>query len=124
MRALIARDLADAGIVGLFGRSEIRDCLQRSTPGCKYGHRLRWVSDYEQGRPSPSIVRKHQTCLGEGSSQLRRYFETCRRERNTIDYTFSNVATETEAKEILVQVAEFYDEVEDWITNNHPSLKI
>ena len=31
-----------------------------------------------------------------------------RRKRNTIDYTFSNIATETEAKEIFVQAAEFY----------------
>jgi hypothetical protein len=38
--------------------------------------------------------------------------------------TFSNVATETEAKEILVQASQFYGEVEDWITKNHPSLKI
>jgi hypothetical protein len=44
--------------------------------------------------------------------------------RNTIDYTFSNVATETEAKEILVQASRFYGEVEDWITKNHPELKM
>lgn len=43
------------------------------------------------------------------------YFETCRRKLNTIDYTFSNVATKTEAKEILAQAAEFYNQVEDWI---------
>jgi protein phosphatase len=43
--------------------------------------------------------------------------------RNTIDYTFSNVATETEAKEILVKASQFYGEVEDWITKNHPSLR-
>ena len=35
----------------------------------------------------------------------------------------SNVATETEAKEILVQAAEFYSQVEYWITKNHPVLK-
>jgi uncharacterized protein (UPF0332 family) len=51
------------------------------------------------------------------------YFETCRRKRNTIDYTFSNVATETEAKEILVQAAEFCSQVEYWITKSHPALK-
>jgi hypothetical protein len=51
------------------------------------------------------------------------YFETCRRKRNTIDYTFSNVATETEGKEILIKASQFYSEVEDWITKNHPSLK-
>src|ERR1700739_1524303 len=29
-----------------FGRSEIRDCLQRRTPGCEYGHRVCGVSDH------------------------------------------------------------------------------
>jgi hypothetical protein len=52
------------------------------------------------------------------------YFETCRRKRNTIDYTFSNVATDTEAKEIVVQAEQSYVEVEDWITKNHPALKM
>jgi len=38
-------------------------------------------------------------------------------------YTFSNVATDTESKEIVVQAAEFYNEVENWIAKKHPSLK-
>lgn len=61
--------------------------------------------------------------LGDRADRYADYFETCRRKRNTIDYTFSNVATETEAKEILAQAAEFYHQVEDWIAKNHPSLK-
>jgi SAV_6107-like HEPN len=47
--------------------------------------------------------------LGKPAHKCADYFETCRRKRNTIDYTFSNVATETEAKEILVQANEFYN---------------
>jgi uncharacterized protein (UPF0332 family) len=62
--------------------------------------------------------------LGKAAHKYADYFETCRRKRNTIDYTFSNVATETEAKEILVEAKRFYGEVEDWITKNHPSLKM
>jgi allantoicase len=61
--------------------------------------------------------------LGKTAHKYADYFETCRRKRNTIDYTFSNVATETEANEILIQASQFYGEVEDWIANNHPSLK-
>ena len=41
--------------------------------------------------------------LGKPAHKYADYFETCRRKRNTIDYTFSNVATETEAEEILVR---------------------
>jgi hypothetical protein len=36
----------------------------------------------------------------------------------------AQVATDTEAKEIVVQAKQFYVEVEDWITKNHPSLKM
>ena len=57
--------------------------------------------------------------LGKAAHKYADYFEPCRRKRNTIDYTFSNVATDTEAKEILVQAKQFYVEVEDWITKNH-----
>jgi allantoicase len=62
--------------------------------------------------------------LGKAAHKYADYFETCRRKRNTIDYTFSNVATETEAKEIIVQATEFYNQVEDWITKTYSSLKI
>jgi uncharacterized protein (UPF0332 family) len=62
--------------------------------------------------------------LGKAAHKYADYFETCRRKRNTIDYTFSNIATDTEAKEILVQARQFYVEVEDWIAKNHPALKM
>jgi uncharacterized protein (UPF0332 family) len=61
--------------------------------------------------------------LGKPADKYADYFETCRRKRNTIDYTFSNVATQTEAKEILAKASQFYGEVEDWLAKNHPSLK-
>jgi uncharacterized protein (UPF0332 family) len=62
--------------------------------------------------------------LGKSAQKYTDYFETCRRKRTTIDYTFSNVATDTEAKEILVQAKQFYIEVEDWIRKTHPALKM
>jgi hypothetical protein len=60
--------------------------------------------------------------LGKAADKYADYFETCLRKRNTIDCTYSSVATETEAKEIRLQARQFYAEVEDWITKNHPSL--
>jgi len=60
--------------------------------------------------------------LGKPAHKYSDYLETCRCKRNTIDYTFPNVATETEAKEILVEAIEFYNQVEDWITKSHPAL--
>jgi hypothetical protein len=50
------------------------------------------------------------------------YFETCRRKRNVIDYTFSNVATDTEADELLREAQLFHEMVEAWIAGSFPAL--
>lgn len=51
------------------------------------------------------------------------YFEICRRKRNLVDYDAANVASETEAAELLRRVEEFAAHVEAWITQRHPHLK-
>jgi allantoicase len=61
--------------------------------------------------------------LGRPAHKYADYFETYRRKRNTIDYTFPQRRYREEANEILVQASQFYGEVEDWITKNHPSLR-
>ncbi len=66
---------------------------------------------------------KARSLLGKSADKYADYFDICRRKRNMIDYTFSNVATETEANEIFVLASQFYRDVEDWIAGNHPSLK-
>jgi hypothetical protein len=61
--------------------------------------------------------------LGKSAQKYADYLDACRRKRNQIDYTFSNVAIETEAKEITLQATYFYQHVEAWIAKNHPALK-
>ena len=56
MRALIARDLADAAIAGLSSDRMIGHCLQRCAASREHGDRLCRISDREQGRTSPRIV--------------------------------------------------------------------
>lgn len=75
------------------------------------------------GKVGRHRVSLESTKLVWGRTAHKYYFETCRRKRNMIDYTFSNVATETEVKEILAEAAEFYNQVGDWISKKHPSLK-
>ena len=123
MRALIARDLADAAIAGLSADRRFATAYNAALQAANMaiacaGYRI--VSKVGHHRVSLESVK---LVLGQPADKYADYFETCRRKRNTIDYTFSNVATETEAKEILIQASQFYGEVEDWIANNHPSLK-
>ena len=123
MRALIARDLADAAIAGLSSDRRFATAYNAALQAANMaiacaGYRI--VSKVGHHRVSFESVK---LVLGKPADKYADYFESCRRKRNTIDYTFSNVATETEAKEILAQASQFYGEVEDWLAKNHPSLK-
>jgi hypothetical protein len=88
MRALIARDLADAIILLAF--QQIGDSPLRTTrrPGGEYGHSLCGVSDREQSRTPPGVLGKYELVLGKAAHKYADYFEACRRKRNTLDYTF------------------------------------
>jgi allantoicase len=124
MRALIARDLADAAIAGISADRRFATAYNAGLQAANMaiacaGYRI--VSKVGHHRVSLDSTK---LVLGKTAHKYADYFETCRRKRNTIDYTFSNVATETEAKEIVVQAKLFYSEVEDWIAKNHPSLKM
>jgi len=123
MRALIARDLADAHLPGLSADRSFATAYNAALQAANMaiacaGYRI--VSKVGHHRVSFESVK---LVLGKPADKYADYFETCRRKRNTIDYTFSNVATETEAKELLAQAFQFCGEVEDWIAKNHPSLK-
>ena len=113
MRALIARDLADAVIAGLSADRRFATAYNAALQAANMaiacaGYRI--MSKVGHHRAS---LESTELVLDKSVHNYADYFETCRRKRNTIDYTFSNVATETEAKEILVQAKRFYGEVED-----------
>ncbi|MDO9170286.1 MAG: hypothetical protein Q7W29_00465 [bacterium] len=50
------------------------------------------------------------------------YFDTCRRKRNIVDYDCAETVTDTEATELIDKAAEFEEQVEAWITMQHPGL--
>ena len=60
--------------------------------------------------------------LGPGSTNLADYFDTCRRKRNILDYDAAQVATETEADELLNKAQDFARLVEAWIAQHHPQF--
>ena len=61
--------------------------------------------------------------IGKAAAPYSDYFDRCRRKRNVIDYDDAYVAAETEAQEIVKKAKEFLRMVEQWIAENHPSLK-
>src|ERR1700735_1282363 len=124
MRALIARGLADADLAGLSADRRFATAYNAALQAANMA--IACAGDRIVGKVGhhPGSFESTKMVVGKAAHKYADYFETCRRKRNTIDYTFSNVATDTEAKEIVVQAKQFYVEVEDWITKNHPALKM
>lgn len=60
-------------------------------------------------------------CIGSAAAPLSSYFEVCRRKRNEIDYDRANVASRTDAEEIVRQTQALQVLVEAWITKHHPA---
>ena len=123
MRALIARDLADASLVGLSADRRFATAYNAALQAANMaiacaGYRI--VSKVGHHRVS---LESTKLVLGKPADKYADYFETCRRKRNTIDYTFSNVATETEAKEILVQAASFTAKSKTGLPRTIPLLR-
>ena len=123
MRALVARDLADAVIAGLSAdrrfATAYNAALQAATMAIACaGYRVTAKTGHHK-----ITFYSANLALGSDASKYADYFETCRRKRNVIDYTRSHVATETEATEIVAKATEFCEFVEAWIDSKFPNFK-
>ena len=122
LRAVVERDLKDAAITGL---SEDRRfamaynaVLQLATMAIACaGYRV----SAKQGHHENTFT-AIELVLGPPASKFAKYFNTCRKKRNTVDYNVANVVTETELDELLEKAKEFRKVVEDWIFKNHPQF--
>lgn len=121
-RSLITRDLGDASIPGLSADRRFATAYNAALQAASMaiacaGYRITAKTGHHKlAFECAALV------LGKQARNWVDYLETCRRKRNQIDYTHSNVATETEAEEIIAKAREFYDFVEAWIVKKHPRL--
>ena len=123
MRALVVRDLADAGIAGLSADRRFATAYNAALQAANMaiacaGYRV----TAKPGHHKISLE-SVKLALGASADKYADYFETCRRKRNVIDYTRSHVATETEAKESLETANEFYEFVKAWVDSKFPNLR-
>jgi len=123
LRNLVARDMADAGLAGLSADRRFATAynavlqLSKMTIACS-GYRVTIGMGHHQ-----KTFEAAKAALGRPGERYADYFETCRRKRNLIDYDAAEVATETEADELLEKAREFQALVEKWIEKNHPLYK-
>ena len=122
LRALIARDLADAAVAGLSAdrrfATAYNAALQLGTIAIACcGYRVSARSGHHKVTFEAAAV-----ALETEAVALTDYFDTCRRKRNVIDYMTSSVATDTESIEIVQKANEFRALVETWLRATHPEI--
>ena len=123
IRALVARDLADAKVAGLsadrrFATAYNAALLAAHMAIACAGYRVTAKAGHH--KVSFDSIK---LAVGAGADKYADYFETCRRKRNVIDYTRAQVATDTETEEIVEKATEFYEFVEAWIDSKFANLK-
>jgi len=124
IRALVARDLADAKVTGLsadrrFATAYNAALLTSHMAIACAGYRVTAKTGHH--KVSFDSIK---LAVGAAAEKYADYFETCRRKRNVIDYTRAQVATDTETEEIVEKAAEFYEFVEAWIDSKFANLKL
>jgi uncharacterized protein (UPF0332 family) len=123
VRAIIARDLADASVAGLSADRRFATAYNAALQSAKMaiacaGYRVTTGAGHHKISLECIVL-----ALGPAANPAADYFDRCRRKRNTIDYDNAFVATETEAEEILLKANEFVEMVEQWIAIKHPTLR-
>ena len=122
LRAVIHRDLQDAALPGLSDDRRFATAynavLQLSTAviACS-GYRVTARQGHHQ--VSFQVV---ELAMGPSVSNIARYFDTCRRKRNIVDYDRAYTITETETQELTQKAEEFRQLVEAWIVRHHPQF--
>jgi hypothetical protein len=121
LRAVIARDLQDAALPGLSADRRFATAynavlqLTKMVIACT-GYRVVGQGHHQ------TTFEGLELAMGAGIAALAAYFDTCRRKRNLVEYDVANVATETEAEELLRQAQQFAQAVEGWVAQNHAAF--
>lgn len=121
LRAVVARDLADAGIDALSADRRFATAYNAALQTAKMavacaGYRTSGLGHHQ------TTFEAAELAVGPSSATFIAYFDACRRKRNTVDYDRAHVATETEAGQLLAEARSFVSLVENWIALNYPSF--
>ena len=71
-----------------------------------------------------TTLRAFSIAMGASVSGYAAHFEQCRRKRNQVDYDMANVASESEAEDLLEKAQEFKELVRTWIKKHHPQFRL
>lgn len=120
LRAVVKRDLADAALPPL---SEDRRFATAYNAALQAARMATACAGYRVAAVPGHHALSFECAgfaLGKQADQFVSFFDSCRRKRNVIDYTGVQIATSTEAAELLQRAQEFSALVESWIKATHP----
>jgi uncharacterized protein (UPF0332 family) len=121
LRSVVERDLADAALPGLSDDRSFATAYNAVLQLAKMaiaaaGYRVVGQAHHQ------TTFQAVELAVGSAAAPYATYFDACRRKRNQLDYDVAQVASHTEAQELLRQAHEFRQLVESWLTANHPTL--
>lgn len=122
LRAVVKRDLADAALPAL---SEDRRFATAYNAALQVARMATACAGYRVAAVPGHHALSFECAglaLGKQADKLVLFFDGCRRKRNVIDYSGVQIATATEAAELLQRAQEFSTLVEAWIKSTHPRL--
>lgn len=122
LRAVVRRDLADAALPAL---SEDRRFATAYNAALQVARMATACAGYRVAAVPGHHALSFECAgfaLGKQADKLVLFFDGCRRKRNVIDYTGVQIATATEAAELLQRAEAFSALVEAWIKSAHPHL--
>lgn len=123
LRAVVKRDLADAALPAL---SEDRRFATAYNAALQVARMATACAGYRVAAVPGHHALSFECAglaLGKQADNLVLFFDGCRRKRNVIDYIGVQIATSTEAAELLQRTQEFSILVESWIKNTHPQMR-
>ena len=122
LRAVIQRDLSDASIPALSEDRRFATAYNAALQAAKMaiacaGYRVGAVPGHHA-----ITFECAGLALGKEADLLVQFFDVSRRKRNVIDYTGAQIATSTEAAEVLQRAQQLLALVESWIKAKHPKV--
>lgn len=122
LRALVERDLQDAALQQLSSDRRFATAYNAALQTANMaiacaGYRITAKTGHHR-----AAIECIRLVFGKSATNLADYLETCRRKRNLIDYMHSNIASASEANEIVFQAKSFQRMVVSWIAKNYPAM--
>lgn len=123
LRSVVERDLEDADIDRLSSDRRFAIAynavlqIAKMVIACE-GYRVTGLGHHQTSFEAIKVA------MGPSVNSLARYFDACRRKRNTVDYDMAGAASETEAQELVRRADEFRLMAEKWIEENYPQFSL